>query len=67
VGFMGFESPKPIRADPLILPASERCFTPGVRLWQDVEHVTALDMKTISSNPMPRSALSFAFSSSQSK
>jgi hypothetical protein len=35
---------------------------------QDVEQIATLDVNTTSSNPMPRSALSFAFfSSSQSK
>jgi hypothetical protein len=42
--------------------------TVGVRVLQDVEQVAALDWKTTSSNPMPRSVLSFAFfASSQSK
>jgi hypothetical protein len=42
--------------------------TVRVRVLQDVEQVPTLDVKTMSSNPMPRSALSFAFfASSQAK
>ena len=42
--------------------------TLGVRVLQDVEQVASLDVEDESSNPMPRSALSFAFfASSQSK
>jgi Leucine Rich repeat len=40
----------------------------GVRMFQDVEQVAALDVEDDVSNPMPRSVLSFAFfASSQSK
>ena len=40
----------------------------GVRMLQDVEQVATFMWKTMSSNPMPRSVLSFAFfASSQAK
>jgi hypothetical protein len=42
--------------------------TVGVRVLEDVEQVATLMWKTMSSNPIPRSALSFAFFvSSQAK
>jgi hypothetical protein len=40
----------------------------GVRVFKNIEQVAALDVEDASSNPMPRSFLSFAFfASSQAK
>ena len=42
--------------------------TVGVRMFQNVDQIATLDVEDDASNPMPRSALSFAFfASSQSK
>ena len=42
--------------------------TVGVRMFENVEQIAPLDVEDDASNPMPRSALSFAFfASSQSK